>query len=139
MPFRTERRIEFRDTDAAGIVHFSAFFPFMESAEHELLRSLGLSVMQPLGDGSHLTWPRVAATCDYTGTARFEDLLTIDVVVEHLGTKSVRYGFTIRRHDAPIATATLTAVCCRLTPDGQLTSIRIPDDVRQRLESLASR
>ncbi|WP_235935086.1 acyl-CoA thioesterase [Candidatus Laterigemmans baculatus] len=138
MPFCTQRRIEFRDTDAAGIVHFSAFFPFLESAEHELLRSLGLSVMQPLDDGGHLTWPRVAATCDYTGTAKFEDLLSIEVAVEHLGTKSVRYGFTIRRDASPIATATLTAVCCRLTADGQLTSIPIPDDVRQRLESVAS-
>ena len=36
--FTTARRIEFRDTDAAGIVHFSAFFLWMESAEHELLR-----------------------------------------------------------------------------------------------------
>ena len=37
--FRTTRRVEFRDTDAAGIVHFSAFFFYMESVEHEFLRS----------------------------------------------------------------------------------------------------
>ncbi|WP_231612238.1 acyl-CoA thioesterase [Novipirellula galeiformis] len=43
--YTTQRRVEFRDTDAAGIVHFSAFFPLMESAEHEMLRSLGISVM----------------------------------------------------------------------------------------------
>ena len=42
--FKTERRVEFRDTDAAGIVHFSVFFAYMEQAEHEFLRSLGLSV-----------------------------------------------------------------------------------------------
>ncbi|MCG8653286.1 MAG: hypothetical protein MI861_25835, partial [Pirellulales bacterium] len=41
MTFSTKRRVEFRDTDAAGIVHFSAFFPMMEAAEHEMLRSLG--------------------------------------------------------------------------------------------------
>lgn len=60
--FRTVRRVEFRDTDAAGIVHFSAFFPMMESVEHEFLRSLGIAVMPhasrpcdggaPVGDGS---------------------------------------------------------------------------------------
>ena len=37
-PYRTTRRVEFRDTDAAGIVHFSAFFFYMESVEHEFLR-----------------------------------------------------------------------------------------------------
>ncbi|MEL7264077.1 MAG: hypothetical protein AAFP69_04590, partial [Planctomycetota bacterium] len=47
-PFSIQRRVEFRDTDAAGIVHFSAFFPFMETAEHAFLRSLGLSVFQPV-------------------------------------------------------------------------------------------
>ena len=43
--FRVKRRVEFADTDMAGIVHFSAFFVYMEQAEHELLRSLGLSVV----------------------------------------------------------------------------------------------
>lgn len=136
MPFRTTRRVEFRDTDAAGIVHFSAFFPYMESAEHEMLRSLGLSVMQPLDDGAHLTWPRVAASCDYTGTARFEEVLSIDVSVQHLGTKSIRYGFNIRRDDVAIATGTLTAVCCRLDADGHLSSIPIPAEVRRQLETM---
>ena len=42
--YHTRRRIEFVDTDMAGIVHFSRFYVFMEQAEHELLRSLGLSV-----------------------------------------------------------------------------------------------
>jgi acyl-CoA thioester hydrolase len=33
--FHATRRIEFPDTDMAGIVHFSRFFVFMEAAEHE--------------------------------------------------------------------------------------------------------
>ena len=33
--FRTTRRVEFRDTDMAGIMHFSAFFTVLESVEHE--------------------------------------------------------------------------------------------------------
>lgn len=40
----TRRRVEFVETDAAGIVHFSSFFVYMEQAEHELLRHLGLNV-----------------------------------------------------------------------------------------------
>ena len=52
-PFIMRRRVEFRDTDAAGIAHFSVFFPWMEQAEHEVLRQLGLSVHLP-GIGAHL-------------------------------------------------------------------------------------
>ena len=36
--FQTTRRIEFGDTDMAGIVHFANFFRFMEAAECEFLR-----------------------------------------------------------------------------------------------------
>ena len=38
--FRTRRRVEFVDTDMGGIVHFSRFFVFMETAEHEFLEAL---------------------------------------------------------------------------------------------------
>ena len=42
--FTLTRRVEFSETDMAGIVHFSNFFRFMESAEHAFFRSLGFSV-----------------------------------------------------------------------------------------------
>ena len=66
--FRTTRRVEFSDTDAAGIAHFTAFFRFMEQAEHELLRSVGLSVFMPV-DGEEITWPRVSSKCDFRSMA----------------------------------------------------------------------
>ena len=43
--FSTKRRVELRDTDAAGIAHFSAYFRYMEQSEHEFLRHVGLSVI----------------------------------------------------------------------------------------------
>lgn len=143
MAFETTRRVEFRDTDAAGIVHFSAFFPMMEAAEHELLRSLGLEVMQPHRDaagedGGYITWPRVAAGCDYHGAARFGDVLHIVVSIEHMGTKSIRYRIAIDRDGEPIATGTVSTVCCRLAPGGKLRSIAIPDEIRKKLVPLVS-
>ena len=138
--FSTIRRVEFRDTDAAGIMHFSAFFPMMESAEHEMLRSWGMSVMpresdtKVAGEETHVTWPRVAATCDYTSAARFEDVLKIDVTILHVGNSSVRYGFEFFRDSDLIANGTLTAVCCRLDTAG-LTKVPIPDPIRKQFES----
>lgn len=72
-PFTTRRRVEFRDTDAAGIAHFSAFFFWMESAEHELLRVAGVPVIDRGADGIDVSWPRVSAACDYTAAVRFGD------------------------------------------------------------------
>lgn len=136
--FVVQRQVEFRDTDAAGIVHFSAFFPMMESAEHALLRHVGLSVMHPLDDGSHLSWPRVSANCDYQGAARFEDLLDIEVRVESFGNKSIRYGFDIKRGDDKVAKGSIAAVCCVLRPGEHFQSITIPDNIRDRLRPYIS-
>ena len=130
MAFSTQRRVEFRDTDAAGIVHFSVFFPLMESAEHEMLRSLGIAVLPQEPGG--LTWPRVAAACNYTTAARFEDLLRVSVRVAKLGTSSVQYEFEFSRDGAKIATGTMTAVCCTLGKNGLKKAV-IPDEIRQLL------
>ena len=92
-PFSVTRRVEFCETDAAGIAHFSAFLCYMEQAEHALLRHLGTSVSTDIGDGWHLSWPRVHVSCDYRGSVRFEDYLNIQVRVERLGSRSVTYGF----------------------------------------------
>ena len=94
--FRTSRRIEFADTDMAGIVHFANFFRFMEAAEVAFLRARGLSVAIPW-EGQQLGFPRVAASCDYVKPARFEDLLDIAVSIERVGVKSVTYEFAFSR------------------------------------------
>lgn len=140
MPFRTQRRVEFRDTDAAGIAHFSVFFPMMEAAEHEMLRSLGIKVLpsheQMRGHSDAfpaVTWPRIAAACDYAAAVFFEDLLTISVQVAHIGNSSVRYEFDFRRGEQPIASGALTTVCCRLREGGLLEKLTVPDEIRQRL------
>src|SRR5262245_35599300 len=112
-PFQTSRVVEFSDTDMAGIMHFSACFRYMEAAEHELLRSLGFSVYSEV-DGVPVSFPRVAASCEYRSPARCEDVLEISVTVRRLGEKSVSYGFEFRDGDRDIAAGEMTSVCCRV-------------------------
>lgn len=131
-PFRFRRRVEFRDTDAAGIAHFTAFFAYLEEAEHALLRSVGLSVVLQRPDGT-ISWPRVSAHCDFRGAARFEEELSIDVRIERLGTKSVTYGFVVRSGERELAAGTMTSVCCRIVPHQPPQSIEIPDWFAERL------
>ena len=72
--FVTRRRVEFGDTDMAGIVHFSNFFRYMEAAETDFLHSRGLSVTWREG-GTRFGLPRVSAACDYKSPARFADAI----------------------------------------------------------------
>lgn len=124
--FHTTRRIEFPDTDMAGIVHFSRFFVFMEAAEHEFLRSLGTSVSTE-SDGNKIGWPRVGASCDYMSPARFEDVLDIHLRVVRKGEKSMTYGFTFHNNGTLVARGQLRSVCCVCNPGEKIRSIPIPD------------
>ena len=123
--FRTTRRVEFSDTDAAGIAHFTAFFRYMEQAEHELLRSVGLSVFMHL-DGQEITWPRVSTKCDFRSMAKFEELLEIAAGISRLGEKSITWSFHFTLGPRDVAAGEITAVCCRVNDDGTLSSTPIP-------------
>lgn len=130
--FVTTRRVEFSDTDAAGIMHFAAFFRMMEQAEHDLLRSVGLSVVQHDAEGT-LSWPRVNAKCDFSSAARFEELLTIEVRIARLGQRSVTYAHRFLRDGQTLASGEITAVCCRLSPHGPPKSQPIPAAIAVKL------
>jgi YbgC/YbaW family acyl-CoA thioester hydrolase len=132
--FTTTRRVEFCDTDMAGIVHFSNFFRYMEAAETEFLRSLGLSVTWA-ENGVRYGFPRVSVNCDYASPARFEDVLSIAVVVEKIGTKSVSYRYDFHCGERAVAIGRMTAVYCKETGHGQLESAAIPDELRMKLEA----
>jgi len=131
-PFRTTRRVEFRDTDAAGIIHFSAFFHYMEEVEHEFLRSLGLSVLARDEHGV-VSWPRVAASCNFRGAVRFEDVLDIELRLARIGGKSITYAFRFTHQGREVADGEITAVCCRMPLDGPPRSMPIAPEVLAKL------
>src|SRR3954462_11653151 len=96
--FKLIRRIEFAETDMAGIVHFANFFRMMEATEHAFFRSLGSSIHAE-EDGQMVGWPRVSTSCDYRRPLRFEDEVEIHLLVEEVRSRSIRYLFVFRTLD----------------------------------------
>src|SRR3954470_13363224 len=88
--FTITRRVQFAETDMAGIVHFANYFRMMEEVEHAFFRSVGLSVSMQ-HDGMHVGWPRVAAACEYFGPIQFEDEVELRLRVTKVGDKSFNY------------------------------------------------
>ena len=131
--FHYSRRVQFSETDLAGIAHFSAFFRFMEEAEHALWRAAGLSIGAAEKTGG---WPRVSAAFDYKSPLRFEDEFDVIVHIAELTRRSIRYGFTINRGDVLVGTGAMTAVCTK-KEDGQLRAVELPADVISRLRAAA--
>ena len=132
--YRTKRKIEFADTDLAGIVHFTRFFVFMETAEHEFLRSLGTSVATEW-NGNKIGWPRLAASCEYLSPLRFEDEVDIHLRVTRKGTKSLTYQFHFTHQGKDIACGQITTVCCITNPGEKLRAIPIPDFIADQIHT----
>ncbi len=136
--FHSERRVEFCETDAAGIAHFSSLIIYMEQAEHALLRSLGLSVSAANATSrddsqmAHCSWPRVKVECEFKSPAKFEDVIALQTWIASLGTKSVTYQHRLSIGNAIVASGTITSVCCARVND-KLSSIEIPSQLRELL------
>ena len=131
--FTLHRRVQFAETDMAGIAHFSNYFRWMEEIEHAFFRSLGMSVIMRHGDGD-ITWPRVSVSCDYSGPVRFEDELDLRLRVAKVGGKSLVFEVDVMKGGERVALGKMTSVCCTIV-DGTMRSVTIPADIRAKLES----
>lgn len=131
--FHTTCRVEFADTDMAGIIHFTAFFRYMEETEHAFLRSLGLSVISDI-DGERVSWPRVAASCTFVRPVRFEDVMDVHLTVKEKREKSVTYAFGFAHDGQEIARGEMTSVCCRIEPGGTPRAIAMPAPFNEQIE-----
>src|SRR5258706_12072417 len=97
--FKAVRRVEFSETDMAGIVHYANFFRYMETAEHGFFRALGYSVVMDQFEPA-VGWPRVHAECDYRQPLRFEDEVEIHLLVSEKKSKSLSYRFKFYKLNA---------------------------------------
>ena len=130
--FTTTRRVEFSETDAGGIVHFTNFFRYMEYAEHAFFRSLGHSIVNPtLGVG----WPRVHCNCDFKKPLKFEDEVEIHLLVSAKTSKSISYQFRFRVDGAEVARGGFTIVCVRKTEAGGMKAASIPPEIANLIEA----
>jgi acyl-CoA thioester hydrolase len=117
------RRVEWHDTDAAGHHHHGAVLRWVEAAEAELLRGLGIADL--FG-----RTPRVHYEADYRARLWFGQPLEIELAVARVGERSVRYEFEVRG-DGVIA-ATGNMVITMAEPDAP-NAVAWPPHIRAAL------
>jgi acyl-CoA thioester hydrolase len=118
------RRIEWMDTDAAGIYHWTTVFRLAEAAEASLHTALGIA------DRTFGATPRLRASGDFRTPLRFNDVVDVRLEVTGVGRSSLTYAAEVRRDGELAATAEIVACLIdretkRATP--------WPDDIREAL------
>lgn len=135
--YKIRRRVDFVETDMAGIVHFSNYLRFMESVEHRFFSEAGLSIHME-SEGRIVTFPRVHAECDYHAPLRFEEEFELRLIVREVRNKAMVLDFAFTRlgggEPARVASGSITTVCVTRDPAGGLISIPIPQFVRDKIQ-----
>ena len=129
--YRLTRRVQFYETDMAGVVHFSWYFRYMEEAEHAFWRAAGLSVAPA---DAEVGWPRVAASCEYRRPLRFEDEFDVVLRVAAITDRTIRFDCLLTRGVDEIATGSMTVACVSHRPGEPMRARTIPADISARFE-----
>lgn len=132
-PFRYRRRVEFAETDMAGIVHFSMFFRYMEEAEHALWRAAGLTIATP---GEKIGWPRVSAAFDYKAPLRFQEEFEVTVEIARVSRRTIDYAFNVILGGRTIGSGSITSACVSKTPGEPMKAMDVPADIVAALRAV---
>jgi acyl-CoA thioester hydrolase len=120
------RRIEWMDTDAAGIYHWTTVFRLAEAAEAALHTALGIA------DFTFGATPRVAVQATFARSLRFNDRVDVALAVQAVGRTSVAYRVAIESEAGTAAEGTVTS-CLVDRATGR--AIPWPDAVRAAFAS----
>jgi acyl-CoA thioester hydrolase len=98
------RRIEWIDTDAAGIWHWTTAFRLAEAAEAAMHTALGIP------NDTFGACPRASVSASFSRALRFNDPVEVELAVESIGRSSLAYRLAIASEGEPAAEGSLTVV-----------------------------
>ncbi|NNF29285.1 MAG: acyl-CoA thioesterase [Gemmatimonadetes bacterium] len=130
-------RAEFSDTDAAGLVHFTAFFRWMEQTEHAFYRSLGGKAYQRTSEGEFGV-PRVHASCDFLKPVSYGEELEVILTVREKGSRKLSYSAEFRSPPGgdTVARGSMTVVAAfRPADGGPYRSVTLPAPLEDGIDA----
>lgn len=107
----TSFRVRYGETDQMGVVYHPNYLVWCEVGRTELIRGLGLSYAELERRGTYLAVAE--ATVRYGAAARYDDLIRVDTVLDHVRSRSLAFAYEIHRMEptpARLATARTTLV-----------------------------
>ena len=75
-------KVRFYETDLMGVVHHANYLRWFEMGRVEYLRQAGIDLNEMMGEGFMV--PIVDVNCRYRQSARFDDEVIIETVLEKL-------------------------------------------------------
>jgi acyl-CoA thioester hydrolase len=126
---RVERRVEWGETDAAGIVFYPNIYRWFDAASHDLLAAAGVDVQGLLMEGYAI--PLVETGARFLRPILYADRIEVVSAIEDVRTRGFRLRHTIRRGDDVLCEGHEVRVWARIVPGG-IQAVPIPEETRTR-------
>ncbi|WP_227421407.1 tol-pal system-associated acyl-CoA thioesterase [Roseitranquillus sediminis] len=126
-------RVYYEDTDMGGIVYYANYLKFIERAQSDWVRRLGIDQVRLRDEGVIFAVRRIEA--DYLAPARFDDELTVETVPVDVGRARMVLDQRVSKDDARLFEARVTLAALR--PSGR--PARLPEALRSAVQGPADR
>ena len=127
------RRVQFHETDAAGIVYYANWLRFLERGRTELLRLLGQE-HSALRDERGVHWVIRRCTIDYLKPARLDETIEVVTRCGELRGASLDMIQQARRGEEILVRAEIVVAC--MGAGGR--PVRLPQHLRTALAQVSS-
>jgi acyl-CoA thioester hydrolase len=125
----TTVRVRYAETDRMGVVYYANYFIWFEVARTDLLRHLGWSYREMEGTGVML--PVIAAECQYTRPARYDDEIEIHTTGRLCSPVRVEFEYEVKVKGRDEVVARGKTMHAAMNPEGR--ACRLPARVREAL------
>lgn len=108
---RIMARVYYADTDFSGVVYHARYLEFFERGRSDFLRLAGVHHTE-LADGKHgekLIWVVRRMEIDFRGSARIDDILTIDTRTDDISGARIFMAQQLKRGDDVLVEARVEA------------------------------
>lgn len=101
-------RVRYAETDQMGYVYYGNYATYFEVARVEALRALGMSYKELEASGVML--PVLEYTCKYLKPAKYDDILTIKVVIKSVPSARIFFEYEIFNQNGELITTADTTL-----------------------------
>ncbi|MED4602851.1 thioesterase family protein [Paenibacillus validus] len=129
---RFQIRVNFGDTDKAGIVYYPNYFKWFDIAGHQFFRSIGLPPAE-LGEKHGIILPLLDVRCTFEKPLYYDDIITIATEVTEVNRRTVKLNHEVFRGEARTGHGYELRGWVKQEGD-RIFAVPIPDEARALLE-----
>ncbi|KKB36645.1 acyl-CoA thioesterase [Bacillus thermotolerans] len=127
-----QARVNFGDTDAAGIVYYPNYFKWFDIAGHQFFRSIGLAPASLMKE-QNIILPLLDVRCTFERPLYYDDVITIRTTAAEVNNKTIKLIHEVYRGDVRTGHGYELRGWVK-EEEGSISAVPIPDEVRAILE-----